>query len=109
MSEIGQECFLIPENSRSGMRHVTIDAVLYVDRRIVDEEPQIEYRCSGTPVDCVRIAINELLPKKSDLCVSGIDHGQNASTSVIYSGTMSVVVEAGVQGVPPARFSLYEF
>jgi len=47
------------------------------------------YSCSGTPADCVKIAINEILDRKPDLCVSGVNHGSNSSINVIYSGTMS--------------------
>lgn len=107
MNQMGEVWVVAPENSQSGMGHaITINATLHVDRRIVNNGPQIEYSCSGTPVDCVKIAINELLPKKPDLCVSGINHGQNASTNIIYSGTMSAAVEAGIQGIPSAGFSL---
>ncbi len=109
MNQIGQVWVVAPENSQSGMGHaITINATLHVDRRKVNSGPQIEYSCSGTPVDCVKMAINELLPRKPDLCVSGINHGQNASTNIIYSGTMSAAVESGIQGIPSAGFSLYD-
>jgi 5'-nucleotidase len=68
-----------------------------------------EYRCSGTPVECVKLAVHEILKKKPDLCVSGINHGSNSSINVIYSGTMSAAVEAGIEGIPAIGFSLLDY
>ena len=76
---------------------------------IADEGPQLEYRCSGTPADCVKMAISEILNKKPDLCVSGVNHGSNSSINVIYSGTMSAAVEAGIEGIPAIGFSLLDY
>jgi 5'-nucleotidase len=67
------------------------------------------YQCSGTPVDCVKIAIDKILHRKPDLCVSGINHGSNASINVIYSGTMSAAMEAAIDGIPAIGFSLLDF
>ena len=75
----------------------------------MDDGPQKEYQCSGTPADCVKLAVNELLDRKPDLCVSGINHGSNSSINVIYSGTMSAAIEAGIEGVPAIGFSLLDF
>ena len=75
----------------------------------IDNGPQEEYTCSGTPADCVKLGINEILNKKPDLCVSGINHGSNASINVIYSGTMSAAIEASVEGVPAIGFSLLDY
>jgi len=77
---------------------------------VVDKDaPQVEYSCSGTPADCVKLAVNEILKRKPDLCVSGINHGSNSSINVIYSGTMSAAVEAGTQGIPSIGFSLLDY
>jgi 5'-nucleotidase len=65
-----------------------------------------EYSCTGTPVDCVKIAVNKILKRKPDLCVSGINHGSNMSINVIYSGTMSAAVEGAIEGIPSIGFSL---
>ena len=67
------------------------------------------YQCSGTPVDCVKIAIDKILHRKPDLCVSGINHGSNAAINVIYSGTMSAAMEAAIDGIPAVGFSLLDF
>ena len=70
---------------------------------------RLEYSCSGTPADCVKLAVNELMPRKPDLCVSGINHGSNSSINVIYSGTMSAAIEAGIEGIPAIGFSLLDY
>ncbi|RED50187.1 5'-nucleotidase /3'-nucleotidase /exopolyphosphatase [Seonamhaeicola aphaedonensis] len=110
MNTIGEVVVVAPDSPQSGMGHaITVDATLYVNKIKVDNGPQIEYRCSGTPADCVKLAIRELLNRKPDLCVSGINHGSNASINVIYSGTMSAAVEAGIEGIPAIGFSLLNY
>jgi len=76
-----------------------------VDKVSKKGEKTKKYSCSGTPADCVKIAINEILDRKPDLCVSGINHGSNSSINVIYSGTMSAAIEAGIEGIPSIGFS----
>ncbi|TWO33301.1 5'/3'-nucleotidase SurE [Seonamhaeicola sediminis] len=110
MNTIGDVVVVAPDSPQSGMGHaITVDATLYVNKVKVDDGPQTEYRCSGTPADCVKLAIRELLNRKPDLCVSGINHGSNSSINVIYSGTMSAAVEAGIEGVPAIGFSLLNY
>ncbi|GIR81668.1 MAG: hypothetical protein CM15mP83_3940 [Flavobacteriaceae bacterium] len=70
----------------------------------LDDGPQKEYSCSGTPADCVKLGVHEILKRKPDLCVSGINHGSNAAINVIYSGTMSAAIEAGIEGIPAIGF-----
>ena len=111
MNTIGDVYVVAPDSPQSGMGHaITINDTLYCNKIIVKEgEPQKEYSCSGTPVDCVKIAVNELLKRKPDLCVSGINHGSNSAINVIYSGTMSAAVEAGTLGIPSIGFSLLDY
>ena len=110
MNEIGEVVVVAPDSPQSGMGHaITINSTLYCDKIKVTDGPQLEYSCSGTPADCVKLAINELLDKKPDLCVSGINHGSNSSINVVYSGTMSAAIEAGIEGVPAIGFSLLDF
>jgi len=73
--------------------------------------PGIEmYKSSGTPVDCVKLAVNKIFKgKKPDLCVSGINHGLNHSINVIYSGTMSAAVEGAIESIPSIGFSFDDF
>jgi 5'-nucleotidase len=109
MNEIGDVFVVAPDSPQSGMGHaITIDATLQVNTLTLDEGPQIEYSCSGTPADCVKIAVSEILNKKPDLCVSGINHGSNCAINVIYSGTMSAAIEAGIEGIPAIGFSLLD-
>ena len=111
MNEFGDVCVVAPDSPQSGMGHaITINNTLHCDAMPVNEDqPQQEYNCSGTPVDCVKLAVNEILKRKPDLCVSGINHGSNSSINVIYSGTMSAAVEAGTQGIPSIGFSLSDY
>ena len=110
MNEIGDVFVVAPDSPQSGMGHaITVDSVLHCNSLTVDDGPQIEYSCSGTPADCVKMATNNILNRKPDLCVSGINHGANSSINVIYSGTMSAAVEAGIEGVPAIGFSLLDF
>ena len=82
----------------------------YIAEKVkIDDGPQREYKCSGTPADCVKLAVSEILDRKPDLCVSGINHGSNSSINVIYSGTMSAAVEAGIEGIPAIGFSLLDY
>lgn len=111
MNTIGDVYVVAPDSPQSGMGHaITINDALYCDSiKVMNGEPQKEFSCSGTPVDCVKIAINEILKRKPDLCVSGINHGSNSSINVIYSGTMSAAVEAGTTGIPSIGFSLLDY
>ena len=66
-------------------------------------------RRTGTPVDCVKLAVDKVLHRKPDLCLSGINHGANHSINVIYSGTMSAAVEAAIESIPSVGFSLLDY
>ncbi len=110
MNEIGTVVVVAPDSPQSAMGHaITINSTLHCNKIKVIEGTQIEYSCSGTPADCVKLAVNELLDKKPDLCVSGINHGSNSSINVIYSGTMSAAIEAGIEGIPAIGFSLLDY
>lgn len=110
MKEIGEVVVVAPDSPQSAMGHaITINNTLKLEKVKIDKELVLEYSCSGTPVDCVKIAINEILKRKPDLCVSGINHGSNSSINVIYSGTMSAAVEAGIEGIPAIGFSLLDY
>lgn len=110
MNQIGDVVVVAPDSPQSGQGHaITIDAILTCNPINVDEGEQLEYSCSGTPADCVKIAINKILNKKPDLVVSGVNHGSNSSINVVYSGTMSAAVEAGIEGIPAIGFSLLDY
>ena len=110
MAEIGRVVVVAPDKPQSAMGHaITINNTLYLNKVSAENAKITEYNCSGTPVDCVKLAVNEILHRKPDLCVSGINHGSNSSINVIYSGTMSAAVEAGIEGIPAIGFSLLDY
>ena len=110
MNEIGDVIVVAPDTPQSAKGHaITINSTLHCNKIRTPNGPQIEYSCSGTPADCVKLGVNELLKKKPDLCVSGINHGSNSSINVIYSGTMSAAIEAGIEGIPAIGFSLLDY
>lgn len=110
MTGLGEVVVVAPDGPQSGMGHaITINGILRCDPIRIDDGPQKEYSCSGTPVDCVKLAVNSVLSRKPDLVVSGINHGSNSSINVIYSGTMSAAVEGSLEGIPSIGFSLCEY
>lgn len=105
---LGRVVVVAPDRAMSGMGHaVTINDVLKMEE-VPFAVPGVEaaWQTTGTPVDCVKLAIYEILGKKPDILVSGINHGSNASINVIYSGTMSAAVEGAVEDIPSIGFSL---
>jgi 5'-nucleotidase len=108
MKELGDVVVVAPDKPQSGMGHaITINSTLRINKtQVHGTDTKEEYSCSGTPVDCVKIAVNKILHRKPDLCVSGINHGSNYSINVIYSGTMSAAVEGAVESIPSIGFSL---
>jgi 5'-nucleotidase len=99
-----------PSEAMSGMSHaITIKTPLRAKR--VQHNGSLDvYSCQGTPVDCVKLAINQLLDgKMPDLVLSGINHGSNSSSSVVYSGTMAVAMEGCINQIPSVGFSLLSY
>ncbi|MCD8741358.1 5'/3'-nucleotidase SurE [Mucilaginibacter roseus] len=107
MNDIGRVVVVAPDSPQSGMGHaITIGKPLRFDKEDLYEGIEM-YKCSGTPVDCVKLAVNLVFKgKKPDLCVSGINHGLNNSINVLYSGTMSAAVEGAIESIPSIGFSL---
>jgi 5'-nucleotidase len=109
VKHLGEIYVVAPDSPQSGMGHaITINNPLRLDHVDVMGN-QKWYQCSGTPVDCVKIAIDKILHRKPDLCVSGINHGSNSSINVIYSGTMSAAMEGAIEGIPSIGFSLLNY
>lgn len=106
---LGEVIVVAPDSPQSGTGHaITIGHPLRLDR--VDQFEDVEaWQCSGTPVDCVKLARDKVLHRRPDICVSGINHGANHAINVLYSGTMSAAMEAAIEGVPSAGFSLLDF
>jgi len=104
-SLFGDVHVVAPDKPQSGMGHaITVHAGITVSP-FHYEGTKSAFSCTGTPVDCVKIAMYHLLKEKPDLCLSGINHGSNASLNVIYSGTMSAALEGSLEGVPSAGIS----
>lgn len=104
IKDLGDIYVVAPDSPQSGMGHaITINNLLRLDK--VEVHGENWYQCSGTPVDCVKLAIDKILHRQPDLCVSGINHGSNSSINVIYSGTMSAAMEGAIEGIPSAGFS----
>lgn len=109
MLELGDVVVVAPDKPQSAMGHaVTIEKPLRLEKINVDGNHK-EYSCSGTPVDCVKLAVNKVLHRKPDLLVSGINHGSNSSINVIYSGTMSAAIEGAMEKIPSIGFSLLDY
>ncbi|MBC3757147.1 5'/3'-nucleotidase SurE [Hyunsoonleella sp. SJ7] len=110
MASIGEVVVVAPDSPQSGKGHaITVDSTLYVEQVESTTGNHLEYTCSGTPADCVKLAVREILDRRPDICVSGINHGSNSSINVIYSGTMSAAIEAGIEGIPAIGFSLLNY
>lgn len=103
---LGELVVMAPDGPRSGMSAaITTDMPVRYD--LVCKEPGLTvYRCSGTPTDCIKLALFELAGRQPDLVVGGINHGDNSTVNVHYSGTMGVVKEGCLKGLPAIGFSL---
>jgi len=106
LKDLGDIVVFAPDRPRSGMScAITSDTPLYIE--LVKEKDNIKwYACNGTPVDCVKLALNEFMYRKPDLVMSGINHGSNAGISVLYSGTVGAAIEGCIFNVPSVAVSL---
>ena len=111
VKDLGDLVVVAPDRPQSGMGHaITIGFPLRVQAQEGLFGPEIlAYQTSGTPVDCVKLAVDRIMHRKPDLLLSGINHGSNASINVIYSGTMSAAVEGAIESIPSVGFSLDDF
>jgi 5'-nucleotidase len=110
MHELGEIYIIAPDSAQSGMGHaITINSTLELKHIPGFLGTENAYSCSGTPVDCVKMGVHEVMKTRPDLCVSGVNHGSNSSINVIYSGTMSAAVEGGIEGIPSIGFSLCDY
>ena len=107
MRTLGDVTLISTDEVMSAKSHsCTIRDRLYV-RLVCEEQGFKEYRCNGTPVDCVKLGYQKLMSQKPDLVVSGINHGMNAATTVVYSGTIGAVIEACMNGLNAIGYSLF--
>lgn len=109
VKDLGQVIVVAPDSPQSGMGHaITIGEPLRLHKTEIFDGIA-SWECSGTPVDCVKLARDKILHRKPDICLSGINHGANYSINIIYSGTMSAAMEAAIEGIPSVGFSLLDF
>lgn len=109
VKDFGKIVVVAPDKPQSGMGHaITIGQPLRLHKLHTIDNVET-WSCTGTPVDCVKLAVDKILHRKPDLCLSGINHGANHSINVIYSGTMSAAVEAAIESIPSVGFSLLDY
>ncbi len=95
-----------PDSPRSGFA-CSITSATPLHYKVLRDEPGLKVcSCTGTPVDCVKVALNIFKDRQPDLVVGGINHGDNSSVNAHYSGTMGVAIEGALQGFPSVAFSL---
>ena len=109
LRDLGEIVVFAPDGARSGMSCAITSATPIRYKTLKHEDGLTVYSCTGTPADCAKLAISEVLHRKPDLVVSGINHGGNQALAVHYSGTLGVAFEGCVFGVPSFGVSLYEY
>jgi 5'-nucleotidase len=110
VKDLGKIVVIAPDKAQSGMGHaITIGTPLRMIRVNQFGDSIEAYSCNGTPVDCVKLAVDKILHRKPDICISGVNHGANHSINVIYSGTMSAALEASIESIPSVGFSLLDY
>lgn len=109
VKDLGKVIMVAPDKPQSGMGHaITIGYPLRMHQlQLIDGVET--WQTTGTPVDCVKLAVDKILRRKPDICLSGINHGANHSINVIYSGTMSAAIEASIESIPSIGFSLLNY
>ncbi len=108
----GHEVVVVcPDRERSATGHgLTLHDPIRAELKTGVFHPSIKaWSCSGTPADCVKLALGALLDSFPDFVVSGINHGANLGTDVLYSGTVSAAMEGTIEGIPSIALSLTSF
>ena len=112
LSAAGHQVTVVcPDRERSATGHgLTLHRPLHAERvENIFDEAIAAWSCSGTPSDCVKLALDAILSEKPDFIVSGINHGANLGTDVLYSGTVSAAMEGILEGIPSIAVSLTSF
>ncbi len=108
VKELGEVVVVAPDGPRSGMSSAITSLQPLRADLIKNESDYKLYISTGTPVDCIKLGINELAERKPDIVLSGVNHGSNAAVAVIYSGTMGAAIEGAVFKIPSIGFSLLD-
>jgi len=106
MMEIGDVVVVAPDGPRSAQSNALTVTHPIRFKKIEEKEGLIRYVTTGTPTDCVKLALNEIVERRPDLVVAGINHGSNSAINVIYSGTMGAVLEGCENGILSIGFSI---
>lgn len=106
LRDLGEIVVMAPDGPRSGASGAITSELPVRYYKVKEEKDLMVYKCSGTPVDCVKLAMFDLLPRCPDLVIGGINHGDNSAVNVHYSGTMGVVIEGCLKGIPAVGYSL---
>lgn len=102
---LGDVMVVAPDSARSGASMAVTSSLPVRLRKVSEEDGLTVYACSGTPCDCVKLAFEAVLPRRPDIVLSGINHGENAAVNAHYSGTVAVCNEGTLKGVPSIAFS----
>jgi 5'-nucleotidase len=106
IKQVAEVVVVAPDSQKSAVSHaITVNDPLKVEPFEINEQ-FFGYAVNGTPVDCVKLAVRNLLKKKPDIVISGINHGTNTSLNAIYSGTVSASAEAALLDIPSFAISL---
>ena len=106
VSDLGDIIVCAPESARSGFSFA-FSAMTPLKLQLREKRKGVEiWSCNGTPVDCVKMALAEIVPRTPDMVIGGINHGDNASVNVHYSGTMGVTLEGCMKYIPSVAYSL---
>lgn len=106
LQKLGEVIVVAPDHEQSAVGHsLTLSRPLRVSKFHINGE-MFGYAVSGTPGDCVKIALSTLLDRTPDLIVSGINHGQNTAVNILYSGTVSAATEGMLFGIKSIAFSV---
>ena len=109
MTELGDVYVVAPDKPQSGQSHaITIQYPLRFTEFHSDLNVKA-FSCNGTPVDCVKLALDKIVPRRPSLIVSGINHGSNSSINILYSGTMAAAIEGTAAYIPSIGFSLLDY
>jgi 5'-nucleotidase len=106
MMQIGDVVVVAPDGPRSAQSNALTVTHPIRFKKIEEKEGLIRYVTTGTPTDCVKLALNEIVERRPDLVVAGINHGSNSAINVIYSGTMGAVLEGCENGILSIGFSI---
>ena len=112
LADAGHQITVVcPDRERSATGHgLTLHKPIRAELVETIFHPAIKaWACSGTPSDCVKLALGALLEQPPDMVLSGINHGSNLGTDVLYSGTVSAAMEGAIEGIPSIAFSLTSF